>query len=100
MTTAATTAATVVVVVLMVVAAATAAAAATAVVVVEAVAAEWCIATSTIERIRSPKNFFYRASARSLARFSVFLSPSLSLSLALSLVRVYTCVTRMPHVYI
>lgn len=91
-TTAATaaTAATVVVVVVLVAAAA----------VVEVAAAEWCIATSTIERIRSPKNFFYRVSARSLARFSVFLSPSLFLSLALSLVRVYTCVTRMPHVYI
>lgn len=96
MSTAATTAATVVVVTT----AAAATAATAAVVVVEAVAAEWCIATSTIERIRSPKNFFYRASARSLARFSVFLSPSLSLSLALSLVRVYTCVTRIPHVYI
>lgn len=82
MTTAATTAATVVVVVLMVVAAATAAAAATAVVVVvEALAAEWCIATSTIERIRSPKNFFYRASARSLASLSSF--PPLFLSLSL-----------------
>lgn len=81
MTTAATTAATVVVVVLMVVVttAAAATAATVVVVVVEAVAAEWCIATSTIERIRSPKNFFYRASARSLLCLPCPLSFSLSL---------------------
>lgn len=88
MTTAATTAATVVVVVLMV--AAATAAAATAVVVVEAVAAEWCIATSTIERIRSPKNFFI---VPALARSLLCLSFPLSFSLSRSFTRtcIYMC---------